>query len=400
MSRAKWEWLSNGRADFDKHRGRIYYQAVRFTRLSDGSTRKFFVGDTVSVASFDGFWFAQIVEMFQVNPRLPLGTTEEPELKTLLEAEEVLRRDELESALNTLGMRLTLRWFYDINEVPELALRSSPVPRPLASGMELYFSDHVEKSGSNSVEVIDGFVFLYASLSQYNAKKKAPPPQFNPISDTIGLVRCFVRSNTHNIRELSEGELKRLLDKPSTSSDLYEKGLRKTHKSQYGMPMAAVKGLGKSRRRWGGNPVISAEQDLPVETAPQKTNRDKHASDVSSAIESRHAITAGRSGTIALPSPVAPACASGCGPSNSVKKRSEVSQYDTAMNKLTESLREMDVESREVVAANADWVYDRIIAVASEKGTKGADEMDVRTIARVVHAELEARLFKKQKRNG
>lgn len=168
-------------------------------------TRIFKVGDVVVINGDDGQkWVAQIVQLLQEH----CYDTQDVQV--------------VEDDTRCLRMRCTLRWLYQRTQVeqiyrPHVSRELFPQPVPA----ELCFSDHVEPTGSNPLEIIQGKAYLTENLRKHKLQSTNLPVDFQP-GDIISLVRIYF-DNVHDspsksVRELEHGELGRLLAGPSTES--------------------------------------------------------------------------------------------------------------------------------------------------------------------------------------
>lgn len=137
-----WTWLGDG--DEDPERDIVKYAKACVQRAGEDGTRTFKVGEFVVTSGKkrkDGPWFAQVVEMLHDKSKTP-------------------------------AMRATLRWFYrraDLNaevkgKIEDKSIRSD----------EIFVTDHVEKSGSNSLTVIAGRAHLAKTETQLQNLKTNP----------------------------------------------------------------------------------------------------------------------------------------------------------------------------------------------------------------------------------
>lgn len=214
IDRWQWKWHGTGTSDAKSGRGRTYYKSVEAYRESDDLTRIYNVGDTVNMSGDEEqVWIAQIVDFFQV-------------LRDDDDLRRILRTDTRYSASNGRYelMRCTLRWFYNPEDMNEGTLRRSTVPRQIRN--EIYFSDHVEISGFNSVTVIDGMAWVFPSKVDKNSWLREPHPRYISQLDVIKIARTFVNSASPDltVRQLDQGELQYHLAHPCSAKNLFETG--------------------------------------------------------------------------------------------------------------------------------------------------------------------------------
>lgn len=239
-----WVWVGKGSIDPDNDR--IMYQRARVTRISDGTHRTFTVGDVVYVCGGDGpDWLGHVIQFFQWASHAVADEVEVVEDSNAVES-----------------MRCTVRWMYSTNDIDPESYPANPhVERALPK--ELYFSDHVEKPGTNALECIEGRAWLCATPAELRAAERNPPKGFWK-GDPIRLVRYFYGRTGHPqpIRELAKGELAHLVRHPSMNTSLYNNGQR----SMFGMG-AAMKGTG---RKFGGTHRL-VRSDTEVTSPPPRS---------------------------------------------------------------------------------------------------------------------------------
>lgn len=201
----RWSWVGEG-----EHKGaQVFYKAVECHVLSKNQRRIFYVGDLVLVSSGqadpEAAWVAQLVELL------------EPAFRARPIDDELAIIDD-----NATGksMRCTLRWLYAPSDVPPESHRGAAniIPAPLTDGREMYFSDLVEKTGSNGLEVIEGRAHLSQSEDELASMLSIAPPGFCK-GDIVKLVRVYYGNASGNpgpLRNLNTGELSRLLNNPTT----------------------------------------------------------------------------------------------------------------------------------------------------------------------------------------
>ncbi len=229
----RWTWVGKG-----ERRGlgdRVYYKTAKVTRLSDKLERTFRVGDTVYVnAGGEEPWVAHLVNMFQ------RGSSEQDD-------DEVQVVDDSNS---NNSMRCTLRWCYTKGDLEPESLRlARDLPRRIPG--EMYFTDHVEDSGSNGLEVIEGRAFLCSTEQEMRNLKENPPKNYWD-DDAVRLVRCFYGNKSGSpppLRELEKGELQHLISKPSTDTHLY----RRSRPALFGVTGAVMKGTGSKKHSQAGS---------------------------------------------------------------------------------------------------------------------------------------------------
>lgn len=250
------EWVGSGTPDIVSSRGRVHYKAVSIQHRTQVDTRIYNVGDPVIMAGEDQPWIAQIVDLFQVRE-------DDQQLRQILRTDSRRNFDSTSYEL----MRCTLRWFYNYSDMDKRTLRHAHTPKRLSN--EIWFSDHVEKDGYNDIQVIEGLAWLFSSKSDHLAFQQQPDPRFNPALDHIRIVRCFVNSKVEElpVRQLERGELKYLLENPSTSKEMFEKA----RLQMFGTSGAVLKGTGRKRKRHStsGAPInVNLDEYEPVENSP------------------------------------------------------------------------------------------------------------------------------------
>eukprot|EP00178_Gracilaria_changii_P024293 TRINITY_DN731_c0_g1_i2.p2 TRINITY_DN731_c0_g1~~TRINITY_DN731_c0_g1_i2.p2 ORF type:complete len:777 (-),score=133.33 TRINITY_DN731_c0_g1_i2:19980-22310(-) len=205
-----WFWDGKGTPDGKQDRRREFHKSIALKYGEDGTTRRYKVGDTVNMAGGDDTWVAQIIDLFQVNAH-------DPELR------QILRTDSLknESKHHYELKRCTLRWFYNFSDMDPHSLRTAKWPKILED--EIWFSDHIEKPGYNSVQVIDGRAWLFDNMREKNEFLTNPPEDYDEERDIIRIVRGFVDSTRDHlpVRLLVDGELEWLQANPSQEKDLF-----------------------------------------------------------------------------------------------------------------------------------------------------------------------------------
>ncbi|CAN8073608.1 unnamed protein product [Agarophyton chilense] len=215
MSEDHWFWVGKGIPDEKRDRRRVFYKSVGL-KHPDGRKRQFKVGDTVNMAGDEAIWVAQIIELFQVNAH-------DPELR------HILRTDSLknESKHHYELKRCTLRWFYNPSDMDWTTLKNCRWPKRLND--EIWFSDHIEKPGYNSVQVIDGRAWLFDNMLEKNEFLANVPEEYDEERDIIRIVRGFVDSKLEDLpaRLLFDDELKWLQANPSDDPKLYYNSKRR-----------------------------------------------------------------------------------------------------------------------------------------------------------------------------
>lgn len=269
-----WEWIDEGTPDQKRRRGRIYHKRIRFIHGKDGHDRIYKLGDTVTMSGDqDETWTAQIVELFQARE-------DDDELRQILIQDTKRRTTKLRYEL----MRVTLRWFYNYEDMNRTTLKRSSVPEPMKH--EIYFSDHMEKPGYNDVQVIEGRAWLFSTRSQLLSFEKDPSKEFVPDYDRLKVVRCFVNSHSADlvVRELERNELQYLLKHPTTDQSLYETSRARL----FGSAGAVLKGTGRKRSKYSRQPIdisgdldslddddVKIEEDVVTTKSPKRSSTRK-----------------------------------------------------------------------------------------------------------------------------
>lgn len=210
----QWSWYGPGTPDKKPGRGRVYYKGVEAFRRTDNMKRIYNVGDTVNMIGEEHqVWTAQLVDLFQVEP-------DDEDLRR------ILRHDSRRATGDARYeyMRCTLRWFYNPEDMKQETLRRSSVPKQIRN--EIYFSDHVEISGFNSITVIDGLAWVLPSKHDRERWLREPDVRYKPSLDIIRIVRTFVNSASPDltVRELDTGELNYHLKNPTAEKNLFDTG--------------------------------------------------------------------------------------------------------------------------------------------------------------------------------
>eukprot|EP00177_Eucheuma_denticulatum_P005805 GFKZ01010594.1.p1 GENE.GFKZ01010594.1~~GFKZ01010594.1.p1 ORF type:complete len:730 (-),score=126.31 GFKZ01010594.1:341-2530(-) len=210
----KWSWYGPGTPDKKPGRGRVYYKGVEAFRRTDNMKRIYNVGDTVNMIGEEHqVWTAQLVDLFQVEP-------DDEDLRR------ILRHDSRRATGDARYeyMRCTLRWFYNPEDMKQETLRRSSVPKQIRH--EIYFSDHVEISGFNSITVIDGLAWVFPSKHERDRWLREPDVRYKPSLDIIRIVRTFVNSASPDltVRELDSGELNYHIKNPTAEKNLFDTG--------------------------------------------------------------------------------------------------------------------------------------------------------------------------------
>eukprot|EP00171_Calliarthron_tuberculosum_P022501 IDg22501t1 len=228
---ARWNWVGDGKNSGEY----VFYKAVECKILSKNMRRIFRIGDSVLVSSGlagpECAWAAQIVELL------------EPASRAMPIDDELSIVDD-----NTTGknMRCTLRWLYAPSDVPPESHRGAVniIPAPRSDGREMYFSDLVEKTGSNGLDVIEGRAYLSATEDELAHKINSKPHGFWR-GDDIKLVRVYYGNASGNpgpLRNLNTGELSRLLRNPTTDIEYAEYRGR-----MYGPLSVVLKGIASQK---------------------------------------------------------------------------------------------------------------------------------------------------------
>lgn len=249
-----------------RDRKRIYYKSISVQNVRDNQIREYKVGDTVNMAGGEERWVAQIIDLFQVTPR-------DPELRQLLRTDSVKNESKHHYELK----RCTLRWFYNLSDMDHNTMKKAKWPKSLEG--EVWFSDHVEEDGSNSVQVIDGRAWIFATESERTKFLKDPPSDYNENRDKIRIVRGYVDSTRDHLplRHLAPGELRWLLDNPSPDKNLYENSkLRFAARTK--SPSPTKKRKPKPRHTTIREPVNVDEDEFePEESKPSRDREHKKA---------------------------------------------------------------------------------------------------------------------------
>lgn len=261
-----WFWSKKGIPDVKRDRKRVYYKSISVQNVRDDQVREYKVGDTVNMAGGEERWVAQIIDLFQVTPQ-------DPELRALLRTDSVKNESKHHYELK----RCTLRWFYNLSDMDRQTMKKHKWPKPLQG--EVWFSDHVEEEGSNSVQVIDGRAWIFASESESIEFLKKPPSDYNENRDKIRIVRGYVDSSQDHrpLRHFAPGELTWLLENPSHDKKLYENSkLRFSARPKSSSP--TKKRRPKSRHSTIREPVNVDEDEFePEESKPHRNKEHKRA---------------------------------------------------------------------------------------------------------------------------
>lgn len=193
MTDYQWSWIGDPvqveRKDPHKH-----YAAARRSG-DDGSNRVFNVGDAVLTFDDDGTsMFAHIVDMYYKMPddNRSNATTEQ------------------NRSPNPMFMCVVLRWFYDVDDVPNLKVPEG----------HLLFSDHVEPDGTNLLHVISAKAWLFPTIRRAKTFVCKPPPEYDSSADEVRTVSRYLDASDpalKSTRALHPGELELLLANPSRS---------------------------------------------------------------------------------------------------------------------------------------------------------------------------------------
>lgn len=198
MTDYTWSWVGDS-VQVERKDPYTHYAAAKRSG-DDGSIRVFNVGDAVLTFDDDGTsMFAHVVDMYYTPPD-PNQSHPSPEQNSSHSAES-----------HPMLMRVVLRWFYDVDDVPDLH-----VPED-----HLLFSDHIEPDGTNLLHVISGKAWLFPSIRQAKAFIRDPPSEYDSSADVVRTVSRYLDASDpalKSTRALRPGELENLLANPSRDS--------------------------------------------------------------------------------------------------------------------------------------------------------------------------------------
>lgn len=224
---------------------------------NDGSIRVFNVGDAVLTFDDDGTsMFAHVVDMYytppddnQSHPSLEQNSSNSAESHPML-------------------MRVILRWFYDVDDVPNLR-----VPED-----HLLFSDHIEPDGTNLLHVISGKAWLFPSVRQAKAFIRDPSPEYDSSTDEVRTVSRYLNASDpalKSTRALRPGELENLLANPSRGSFFTNPFLPQptsSSESEENRPKAKNKKSSKTNRRPRSEVANASSEDAQTEESSHSSS--------------------------------------------------------------------------------------------------------------------------------